>query len=382
MPTGLPTPQELVDGEVAFFSLDTDVIQAAAYNFGKGALNQLPRQLPAAMKLQLTQVVLEEIVRHKLEPVKETANRFQSATANLARLTGLDLGPADAHFEHLNVLAAARQRFEAEVKQYVSQCGGGILALEDLDPVLLFSKYFAVEPPFALKADKKSEFPDAAALLLLEHHAEQNDTKGILASADAGWRGFADQSNRLYCAKSLEELAALFAATDAHAQAVRDKIAAVVSDENSRLRSQLTESLREHLDEADWDVSELNSTRRIEPEVTDVEMTGYEVDGASLNVWKVDDEPGAWVVELTAVATVDVTVSVQFFVWDSIDREELAFGSDSFTFTQTVDVEAFLTCQSVKLETDPEAWQIEVEIGTGEYSLGDAEVEPDFSDHD
>jgi hypothetical protein len=382
MPTGLPTPEELVDGEVTFFSLDTDVIQAAAYNFGKGALNQLPRQLPAAMKLQLTQVVLEEIVSHKLDPVKEAAKKFQSTTANLARLTGLDLGPADAHFDQLNVVTAARQKFEAEVRQYVTQCGGDILAIADVDPVLLFSRYFAVEPPFGLKADKKSEFPDAAALLLLEHHAEEHDTKGILASADAGWRGFADQAKRLYCATSLDELAALFAATDAHAQAVRDKIAAAVGDENSALRAQLTESLGEHLGNADWDVSELNSSRRIEPEVSDVEMTEYAVDGTSLNVWKVDDEPGAWVVELIATATVDVTVSVQFFIWDSIDREELAFGSDSFTFTQTVDVEAFLTCYSVKLETDPEAWQIEVEIGSGKYSLGEVEVEPDFSDHD
>ena len=94
MPLGLPTLQELVDGEVSFFSLDTDVIQATGYNFGKGALNQLPRQLPIAMKLQLTEVVLREIVGHKLKPVKEAADKFQASTTSLTRLTGLDFGPA------------------------------------------------------------------------------------------------------------------------------------------------------------------------------------------------------------------------------------------------------------------------------------------------
>lgn len=89
MPPGLPTPQEHVDGEVAFFSLDTDVIQAAGYNFGKGALNQLPRQLPTAMKLQLTEVVLQEIVGHKLAPVKEAADKFQASTAGLTKASKL-----------------------------------------------------------------------------------------------------------------------------------------------------------------------------------------------------------------------------------------------------------------------------------------------------
>lgn len=383
MPAGIPTPQELVDGEVSFFSLDTDVIQAAGYNFGKGALNQLPRQLPTAMKLQLTEVVLQEIIGHKLVPVKEAAEKFQASTSSLTRLTGLDFGPADAHFNQQNVLSAAQQKFEADVKSYVTQCGGDVLPIADIDPELLFARYFAAEPPFGLKADKKSEFPDAAALLVLERHATDRNTKGILASGDAGWKAFADQSARLYCVTSLEDLAALFAATGAHAQAVREKIAAAVGDADSALRAQLTESLKEHVVNADWDSSELyNASRRIEPEVSDVELTDYSVHDDSLNVWKVENEPGAWVVELTATVKVDVTVSVQFFIWDSIDREELAFGHDSFTFSQEVDVEAFLTCHSVKLEAAPESWEIEVEIGSGKYSLDAAEIEPDFSDRD
>lgn len=382
MPPKLPTPQELVDGEVAFFSLDTDVIQAAGYNFGKGALNQLPRQLPTAMKLQLTEVVLQEIVGHKLAPVKEAADKFQAATAGLTRLTALDFSPVDVHFSKLDVLAAAQRKFEADVKNYVLQCGGDVLSIADVDPEMLFARYFAADPPFGLKADKKSEFPDAAALLLLEQHAIDEETKGILASGDAGWKAFADQSAHLYCVSSLDDLAALFAATDAHAQAVRDKISAAVGDEHSALRTQLTESLKEHVFSADWDASELyNGSRRIEPEVSDVGLTDYTVHESSLNVWKFENEPGAWVVELTASVTVDVTVSVQFFVWDSIDCEELAFGRDSFTFSQEVEVEAFLTCHSVKLEVAPELWEIEVEIGAGKYSLEAAEVEPDFSDH-
>jgi hypothetical protein len=219
--------------------------------------------------------------------------------------------------------------------------------------------------------------------LLLEEHATERVTKGILASRDAGWKAFADQSPRLYCVTSLDDLAALFAATDTHAQAVRDKIAAAVGDETSALRTQLTESLKEHVSNSDWDASELYSgSQRIESEVSDLQLTAYSIHNDSLNVWKVDDDPRTWVVELITTVTVDVTVSVQFFIWDSIDREELAFGHDSFTFSQDVEVEAYLTCHPVTLETAPVSWEIEVEIGSGKYSLDAAEVEPNFSDCD
>lgn len=383
MPTGLPSPQELLDGEVSFFSLDTDVIQAAGYNFGKGSLRQLPRQLPSAMKLLLTEVVLQEIVGHKLVPVKEAADKFLASTKDLTRLTGLDLGPSEAHFNTLNVMSAARYKFEEDINNYVAQCGGNILPIVNVAPDLIFSRYFAGAPPFGLKADKKSEFPDAAALLLLEKHAMDQKTKGILASRDAGWQAFADQSSLLYCVASLDDLASLFAATDAYAQAVRNRIATTVGDETSALRAQLTESLKEHVSNADWDASELYSASlRIESEISDVDLTEYSVHGNLLNIWKVDDEPGAWVVELIAAAKVDVTVSIQFFVWDSIDREELAFGNESFTFSQEVEVEAYLTCYSVTRETAPESWEIEIEIGSGRYTLDAAEVEPDFGDAD
>lgn len=379
MPKGTPTPEELVDDEVTFFSLDTDVIQAAGYNFDKGALNQLPRQLPRSMKLQLTEVVLKEIVGHRLQPVREAADKFQSGTAALQRLTALDFSPALAHVGQLNVLAAAEQKFDGDVRQYVTQCRGEVLPLSDLDTELLFTKYFAGEPPFGLRADKKSEFPDAAALLLLEQRAQDLDTKAIVASKDAGWKGFAEQSEHLYCVGSIEELTAVFTATDAHAQAVKARITATVNEEDSALRTQVTDALKEHISDADWDTEALYSaSHRFEAETEFAELTNYSVNDDSLNVWKVEGEPGAWVVELTATVQADVVVDVRFFVWDSIDREELAFGGEQFTFTEQVEVEAYLTCYEVKLDAEPQTWHIEVEIGSGKYRLDAAEVELDL----
>ncbi|MBK1690190.1 PIN domain-containing protein [Rubrivivax gelatinosus] len=383
MPNGTPTPQELVDGEVTFFSLDTDVIQGAGYNFEKGALNQLPRQLPQSMSLKLTEVVLREVVGHRMVPVKEASEKFLAATQALVRLTAMDFAPASQHFEQLDVIASATKRFEDDVRHYVGQCRGEVLKLADVNSGQLFDGYFATSPPFGVKAEKKSEFPDAAALQLLEERAKGLNTKAIVASKDGGWKAFAEQSERIYCVASLDELTSLFSATDEHAQAVRAKIEAVVSDESSAVRTQVSELLRVHLSNAEWGMEELYSaSHRFEAEASSAELAGYSIDTESLNIWKVDDEPGAWVVELTATVQVDVSVDVRFFLWDSIDREELAIGGQQHTFSEEVEVEVYLTCYAVKLDADPDTWETEVEVGSGKYSLEAAEVELDLSGDD
>ena len=81
--------------------------------------------------------------------MKETADKFQASTLGLTRLTGLDFGPGDAHFNQLDVLAAAQKKFEQTSKNYVTQCGGEILPIADVDLKLLFGRYFAGEPHLA-----------------------------------------------------------------------------------------------------------------------------------------------------------------------------------------------------------------------------------------
>jgi hypothetical protein len=77
------------------------------------------------------------------------------------------------------------------------QLNGGVLRHEGSTLAHdMFARYFLQHPPFEQK--KKSEFPDAASLLLLEEFAVKNNTQGILISKDGGWSKFAKQSERLY----------------------------------------------------------------------------------------------------------------------------------------------------------------------------------------
>lgn len=384
MPQGKPTVEQLWSGEVSFFSIDTDLIQAAGYNFDEGALHQLPNQLPPWMKLFMSEVVAQEIVRHRMQPVTEAVDKLTGASSDLKRLAKTPLEPLDQNFAELQVGHAAAAYFRDQIEAYAARCRGAVLPIQGESLTAeIFGLYFGDKAPFGKRRDKKSEFPDATSLLLLEQHAIQNDTTGIIASGDGGWAAFAEGSEHLYAVKSVEELAELFVATNAHAQALRAKIEQAISNPASPLRAQLAEELREHVTEADWDVSEVfSSSGRVEAEVYAVDMSGYEVPEDQTKVWATAEDRTTWIVEVTAHVTASVHISVDFFIWDSIDREELSFGNQSVTHETELELKAFLTCSDVQLDSEPAAWSIETDLASGSYSVGDLEVEQDFGDAD
>ncbi|WP_458237155.1 PIN domain-containing protein, partial [Pseudomonas sp. P5_A2_2] len=324
MPDGMPTPAQLWDGEIRFFSIDTDVIQGAGYNFGAGTLNQLHRQLPSSMELQLTDVVANEVVSHLMIPVLKTIQELQSAADNLKRKTDLPMDQVSDLFMGFAPADSSREYFRKQVEDYAERCRGGILPTEG-DGILseLFRRYFAVEAPFETKNAKKSEFPDAAALLVLETYAVDNDAIGIVVSNDGGWKAFASQSEHLYCVKTLEELTTLFTATGELAAQIQTAILEAIEDASSPLRSQLSDALVDHVGNATWDVGDIYSDTgdRVEGEISNVQFADHDLLIEKTAIWHDASDPGTWLVEVTASVRVEVSTSVTTFIWDSIDRD-------------------------------------------------------------
>lgn len=383
MPKDLPTAAQAWE-DVTFFSIDTNLIQAAGYNFAQGALHQLPNQLPESIGLQLPEIVVSEIVKHRMESVHKAHKHLQGAADELHRLTTIDVTEVRGAVDKLNAIEAAAQRFTQQVHDYAAECRGAVLPTAGADAVRsLFADYFAQRPPFGLSEKKKSEFPDAMCLWQLEQYAKDNDTIGIIASDDKGWKQYAAESETLYCAGSIDELAALFAATNEHAESIKTKIAAAVKDAGSPLGTALAHALRQHIANAQWDASEVytGSSYRVAPEVYDASVLEYSIDGEA-SIWSVKGEPTTWIVELTVRVEANVDLSVEFFAWDSIDKEELSLGTQESSTKEEVDVEVFLTCTDVHLETEPSDWNTDIEIADGSYSLGGFEVELDYGPPD
>lgn len=381
MPKGKPTAAQLWEGEVSFFSLDTDLIQGAGYNFDEGALKQLPKQLPDTMSLYLSDVVVHEVVAHRMVKVLEAIESLKNASGSLKRLATVPMDQIDGLFADLGVEHAASKLFREKVEVYASSCGGGVLQVDgDKLAQRMFDLYFSGKAPFAKRKDKKSEFPDAASLLLLQDHAAEEKTMGIVASGDEGWSAFADKSDYLYCVKSIEELTALFAATDEHAKAVEHKVIEAVQSDVSPVRGAVTDALNDHVANAAWSADKVTSglVSRVEAEVYEARLESYEIESAE--VWSLSSDKTTWVIELVIKANVEISVNVDFFVWDSIDHEEFAIGSDVLGSSTAIEVQAYLTCSGVQGDSSPDDWDIEIDIAQGSYECETMYVEPDFSD--
>ncbi|WP_232443372.1 hypothetical protein, partial [Burkholderia ubonensis] len=124
MPSGHPTPAQLWNGDVSFFSIDTDLIQSAGYNFTEGALNQLPKLLPRSMQLQLTDVVAREVIAHLMVPVREAVHQFSGSSDRLKRSAGIDMTDINRQFEELSVGGVAYGVFKKRIEEYVARCRG------------------------------------------------------------------------------------------------------------------------------------------------------------------------------------------------------------------------------------------------------------------
>ncbi|PRY09099.1 PIN domain-containing protein [Paraburkholderia sp. BL25I1N1] len=385
MPKGLPSAAQLWNGEVSFFSIDTNLIQQAGYNFEQGILNQIPKVSPETMGLLMPDIVMREIVKHLMKSVYSAAQSFESASSALKRSAGVDMTAIDSLFKGLSVEEFAASNFRMRVENYVKRTRGSILAIQGEDLAeRIFQLYFSESPPFAERKEKKAEFPDAVCLMLLEDHARECGAMGILASDDGGWSDFAENSDHLYCVKTLDDLIALFRASGELAAAVTARVTAAIADVQSAVREALRDGLEQHVRASEWSVEDISSGYsgvRVEATFHEATMESYDLRPEATKVWNVPTDRAAWVIEVAALLKVDITIDATFYQWDSFDRDEFELTSQLVERAQEVEVKAFLTCTGPLEHEDPTNWEIDVEIADEEYDVDVGEVDPDMGGH-
>lgn len=380
MPSGLPSAQALLeDKTVAFFSIDTDVIQSLGYKFTAGALRALPLQRPSWLAIQQTEIVEREVHAHRMEPVIKVTKDLNSAISNLQRLSGLNFTSVSTQVEALNPEAVASRNFSNEFKNFVKSLGGGVLSVDGPELARqMFDRYFEEAAPFETR--KKHEFPDAAALLTLENHAKAIKKQGILISQDGGWSNFAKGSDWLYCVTSLDEFAALFQSTNPVAAKVTSKVCADLVNPGSGLYTLMHSAADMHVAGAFWHAEDVwtGISRRVEADVEHAHYVSHSIDLTEIGTWLVEHDPTICIIEVKVTIQVLADVNVEFFLYDSIDREELNFGSIDVSREHEIELDAFITLRGDLENAAVDDLDPSIEIAGGDYDVEVGEVEPDF----
>ncbi len=383
MPKGPPSPDHIIGRKVTFFSIDTNVLEGKGFDFNRGALNVLHRQRPTWITLRLSDIVEREIYAHRMRDLIEAKQKVDSALNHMRRKAALDVTSVVSELDALTVLESGANQFKNELQLFVKGLGGEVLPTAGSTlSTDLFDRYFAVLPPFEVVEDKKLEFPDAAALLVLEQYAKDQAAIGVMISNDRGWRSFANQSEHLFCVKSLEEFTGLFTALSDHAKHLLAKIQDSLEAPTSVCSALLQDAINTHVADAEWSVDEIysGSAHRLEGEVYDANIVGYTPDFQSMQGWFTDEDLPLYVVELPVSISVEISVSVAFYQWDTIDHEEIPMGSQDISVSMDIEISVFLTSAGELMASPVDVWDIEIEITSGSYFVDVGEVNFDYGD--
>lgn len=368
MPKGLPEAQDINDGKIKFFSLDTSTIQSAGYKFFNDKLLDLYLQLPYQMKIKLPDIIYKEIVSHKQKEIRSDLTSLNSLVNKLIRKEAL----MSAEFNISNDEIEARyiDKIKKEIDQYISQFDGEVLFTKNYDISALFDSYFNCIPPFENNNEKKHEFPDAVCLGLIENYSLEKNQIGIIISGDNGWKKFAEKSKNLYCARFIDEFTSLFSArSDEIANNILNKFVL----EAEKINSYIREEIIDKIDYVNW-IPNVYSENMYS---CDAEINSYDIQNFSIvdyDIWRSERESATWVIKLNTIFEISLLLDVESFIKDWEDKELVSMGFTNIEVDITPNIQFHIICSNVEIDSECESWNIEIKLIDNFYHLDEIGV--------
>jgi len=369
------TEQELAqlvhDGEIAGFTLDTTEFHHLGYNYQSKILQALGQFAGTDVTLLFSEVVLNEVHRHVSDDLKAKSDLQRSALRQVGKAAGLGLDPKQAMVD-VGIPEDVTARSTELLDGYVATVGAERLHVDDGATVRqLHDLYFGSRPPFSTKADKKSEFPDAIALLSLEHWAAEQGGLVLAVSGDGDWARFAEQSLHVICMPQLAAALNLFNGDDAFVAA--------------RLAANLAGGTAASLS------SSIQSALESSVEIFDVEANApyyYESEDehATIEEWLIAEPRFDVLTSDADFVTVAFSVAVKatfhasfsFTVRDGIDKDDVGIGGAQASKSEEFDVQVVVTIARDDDGPDPDV--VELETDASSLSVDFGYVEVDYGD--
>lgn len=329
----------IASGDVFAVSLDTAVFDGKQKNFLNTVLQKLDQFHKRDIRFVIVDVIAEEMKAH----LRNEAAESQRALKKALRMHNNRWRRAAPENEGaLLLLDADGTAFASnDFENFMTHVRGELIAASDAADAVdeVFKSYFSGQPPFGSADKRKSEFPDAFALLRLEALAAEEEGILLCVSPDRGWLEFAARSDRLVCISKLEDALALFNAAD------QDLAGAIVDvwkqDGRGDANEEVATGFEYILDDLDFDIDARTEV------LFDAEPTGavlQYIPASSIGkpvVIAVDAESLTFTVKVEAL--VDFEASFTFYVIDSIDRDEVRLGSEDASVQTTVPFDLTIT---------------------------------------
>jgi len=364
------TVQKLIsEGRIGALSLDTQVLRGQSYNLSSPTTLALKQFSGTSIALVLSDVVVGEIREHLTQSAMEAWEKLTSVLKEMKRKHYQTVdGPAILHTISEQPVDVA----DRIITQLKTDFGFHVHATKgDLDMPELLRRYFEAAPPFEARADKKSEFPDAIALMSLSAWASKSDTTIIVVSKDVGWRLFADESSNLICVDDIATALDLF---NKENHFIAERIVSLVqTGEAKQLVAEITSCLEryiEALESPDYDVW---TTMDAEMDFVEVDLADWTVDDTlRLRVLDANDKDISFVFEVEVVMA--VTGHFDFSVSDKEDTMPMGSAEIATSHRQTVPISISVDKSTLP---DPEVHSVEVGPMRGRFLVRFGDIEPE-----
>jgi PIN domain len=208
--------KELVqDGRIGAITLDTSVFDAQGLKLESGSLKQLEQFRDGLTRFIISDIIKEEVLSHLNRKARDVKTSVESSLKQAKYYWQIQ----DSEIEDIKQsIFSGREPEDITSEQFNRFIEKTSLEIVEAQNYLvvndLIQRYFKAEPPFSENGKKKSEFPDAIALMSLEEWAEENETEIIVVSSDKDWEGFCEVSERLHYCKELTDALELFQLSD------------------------------------------------------------------------------------------------------------------------------------------------------------------------
>lgn len=374
-----------IELDFAAITIDNCIFKSEGYKLDEGLLKQMVQFKNGPVQVIQTDIVHNEAKKH----LAENINKARSSIAQTLRAAAKQLKIAktdiDAATEMLSVRGEDAEIAEGRLMQYYEKIGAKLLKASDhVNFERLIDMYFSIKAPFEAVKDKKAEFPDAIALISLERWAEEKGIKIIAVSNDEGWNKFSEDSAVIKVVHSLSDAIALFQPHNKVNEIIARIREDALLDEENHVLEVIEREIINSLDGASIYVDACSNFQYEEDEVYATycshELVVDDKGLVDLKVVRIEEE--IVVLQISANVTCEVSASFDFSVFDSIDRDYVGMGSNTYTTegTYNTDILISLTGDFTKGFDGLEVTEVEVLETIGYADFG--EVEPDWGDHE
>lgn len=368
------------------FTIDTSVFDNHGIALERGLFRQLRQFKDSPIQFILSDIVHREVWKHLLEKTKDARGKVATAVRaanaqqlasepDIARASEM-LSPADLADENI-VDRRLSDFYEATGAQSVDSS-------THVNIKRLVGMYFESLAPFEGAGDKKSEFPDALALLSLEAWADRNSLTVLAVSTDKGWKDFAEQSLRINVVESLSDAISLFQPHHSAKDIVAELQSVISSGMGSPILDEIANAIANSLDGVEIH-ADACSTYYFEEddlyaEYSDHEFVTDDKGVPDVSLIRVDSD--GVVVQLSAIVTCDVHGTFSLSTWDSVDKEYISIGSTTSTQSETYQTDILLTLTGTFPAPLANLDVAEIEVLDSISHVEFGEIEPDWRDYE